>query len=90
MKRYRRARIGDERIVAVSVLCAPTTDIARRIHRNLVQGGCLPTNVVGSPAGCRRILERLARDFQTREIMITTFIDDYESRAEFLRTMAPP
>src|SRR5579885_9778 len=89
MKQYRRARIGDERILAVSVLCARTSATACRIHRDLVQGGCLPSNVVGSPADCRRILERLARDFQTREIMMTTFIDDYDSRAEFLRMMAP-
>jgi luciferase family oxidoreductase group 1 len=75
-------------IVAVSIICAETNEEARRIDTDLTTRGYLPTNVVGTPAGCRAKLERIARRYGVNELVLATWPAEFEARVRTYELIA--
>jgi alkanesulfonate monooxygenase SsuD/methylene tetrahydromethanopterin reductase-like flavin-dependent oxidoreductase (luciferase family) len=53
-----------------------------------VQRGALASNLVGTPERCRAELEALAAAYETDEILVATWMDHPEERADLYRTLA--
>lgn len=86
-------------IVAVSVICAETSEEARELARRTA-GGIERSNpgqeldpaerklIAGTPGDVRRRLQKLAATYQIDEFLVTTLVPDYELRLRSYELLA--
>ncbi|HEX2909318.1 MAG TPA: MsnO8 family LLM class oxidoreductase [Chloroflexia bacterium] len=67
-------------ILALSIVCLESQERAEQRHREMLEKGCLPSNIVGSPDYCAEQLVALAHKYQTSELLITTWLGNWQER----------
>lgn len=74
--------------IALSVVCLESQARAEQRHRNMLERGCLPSNIVGNPAHCAEQLQELAGKYGTNQLLITTWLGNIEERTSLYGLLA--
>lgn len=68
-------------VLALSVVCLDSESQATRRHQQMLEAGCLKSNVVGNPGQCAEQLAELAHQYGTNQLLVTTWLGNGEERA---------
>jgi alkanesulfonate monooxygenase SsuD/methylene tetrahydromethanopterin reductase-like flavin-dependent oxidoreductase (luciferase family) len=70
------------------MVCLESETQAERRHRQMLDAGCLPSNIVGNPANCAEKLAELAAQYGTNQLLVTTWLGHAEERAGMYNLLA--
>jgi alkanesulfonate monooxygenase SsuD/methylene tetrahydromethanopterin reductase-like flavin-dependent oxidoreductase (luciferase family) len=74
--------------IAVSMICLEDEVDALAYEAKMVMEGSLPSTIVGNPRHCFERLHELAVRYNTNEILVATWLQNYEDRANLYRWLA--
>jgi luciferase family oxidoreductase group 1 len=74
--------------IAVSMVCLESEVEALALEARSVGEGNLPSTIVGTPGRCMERLHELAEQYKTNEILVATWMNSFEDRANLYRWLA--